>query len=618
MRSSLVVLVACIVACRSTVRTIDARPPLRAAPDASVDRTRHTESTPPITSSDALPTIDRASITACGALVRRGVGPLGSVSSLYVWGLRFVGEWQPELWLGPFPPWPGAGEGHAREDLLYREEEPPRVCATGRFYTQYPLASGDPPHANRFAGKWLFVTSIAREPMSPSTEPAITTPERWRTRWQLEANLIAQLGDRTLVRTDRTSDEVTFALHQTSTGQRLSTIPWLSTALPHGQRTYRNRFTFAGRFVSVLQGEPATRTAVFELETGRERLSVPRPDALRLAELAGGDVVAMVAALGSLRALDAATGATRWRSATSHRNVSIVSTSPTALLSFESPSSESEREGTLVWRDARTGRVRWSAPFRERSYEPILVAWSADAAWIAQGSTLLVASERGERARWTVDQRITDLRVAADTAIVSTLDHRLLAFSEGLGRARWDRAIDAHCVDGGDRSVFALIADTLWREVDPRTGETLYELGGGHCQEQFSVLPLQGDPQTALFTWPSRIELRERSDALVARRPLRITGRVTLDARAVPDVRVRLGALSTQTDASGRFAFELIAEGEFSIGVDDELDHLAPGRCIRQRSNPGYVLHGREGGTRDIHLELLTHEPNPMTRCSPM
>lgn len=621
-RRAVAALFVCASCHRPSAPTLDARPLGRPLRDASVAHDAHTQSTDAITSSEALPGDDRPSITACGALVSRGIGPRGSRSTLYHWGLRFVGEWEPALWLGPHPPWPGAGEGVARADLQPRDGESPRVCATGRFYRQFPLAPGDPPHASRFSGKWLFATSITRETTIRSARPTLT-PQGWQTRWEIEANFVAQLGDRVLARVDRTSDDVVFALYDSRTGEEVRAIPWLSNALPYGQRTYSHRFTFAPPFVSVLQGEPATRTAVFELETGVERWSVRAPDTLRLASLAGGPVVAYVATRDArgravLRCANAASGTARWTAASRERSLSVVSTSPTAVLSFESPSTASDREGMLFWRDALTGRVRWSTAFRERSYEPILVAWSGALAWIAQGQRVIVASESGVRQQWDAGQRVTDLRVADTTAVVRTFDHRVVAFAEGSPRPRWEHAIDARCVHGGGQTVFAVIADAVWRELEPNTGETLYERGGGQCHWQSDVMPVEGEPHSTLVTRPSKIERRDRTNALVERRPLHITGQVTLDGRALPGVTVRLGALEARTDERGRFAFELRTEGEFSIAVGESLDRWAPGRCVQQRSNPDRVVHEREGGTREIALRFETFEPNPMTRCAQM
>lgn len=620
----MLVAIALFASCRrpSTV-TPDARTNTIAARDASVPIV-HTQSSPAITASAALPTSEQPSVTACGALSIRCIGPRGASSSLCHWGLRFDGENTPGVWLGPHPPWPGAETGVAPRDVDFREENPPRMCATGRFYPEFPLAPGDPPYASRFSGKWIFATSIVREPAARSTTATTATvAERWSTRWRIDAHFVAQIGDRLLVRADRTSDEGTYTLYDARTGASLQSVPWLSNALPLGQRTYTHRFTFAGRYVSVVQGEPADRTAVFELASGIERFHVRSPDTAVLATLDGDDTVAVIVARdrrgrAEVRCADAATGRVRWASATSRPAAVVIATSRSAFLVFEYAQRDAVREGTLVWRDARTGRVRWSVALRDSPPEPVRVVWSSESAWISQGTTLIVGDERGERARWTTEQRIDDLRVASGTAVVAMVGDRLAGYSEGARSPRWTQSIAAGCVHGGGRFAFVVVGDALWRELDPATGNGLFELGGGHCHWQLNVLPVSHDENAVLMTWPSRIELRQRTDSLVARNALRVTGRVTLDGRPLAGVSVRLGAQTTHTDSSGRFVFELLPEGEFVLRVNEALDRFAPGRCVSAEPSNNVIVHGREGGTRDVELRMRTYEPNPLTRCSPM
>ena len=105
--------------------------------------------------SEDLPDDDGRAITACGQLDNMSVGPRGARGTLVLWGLRFDNE--PRIGLILRTPWPGAEDGAAPDADAHQSAV---LCASGTFYAQYPLAPGDPPHASRFSGRWLFDVTL--------------------------------------------------------------------------------------------------------------------------------------------------------------------------------------------------------------------------------------------------------------------------------------------------------------------------------------------------------------------------------------------------------------------------------------------------------------------------
>lgn len=162
-RSIAAVLLCSIGACRgATVRaerpTPDANP--RAAQivaDASVARARVVVTRADEISAHAR---DGAAITVCGALDRQGVGPRGGPSTFYLWRVLLRESPERAVYLGPVPPWPSANEGVAPTAHPSTDAASARVCVTGTFRSEYPLAPGDPPYASRFGGQWLFDVSF--------------------------------------------------------------------------------------------------------------------------------------------------------------------------------------------------------------------------------------------------------------------------------------------------------------------------------------------------------------------------------------------------------------------------------------------------------------------------
>lgn len=80
---------------------------------------------------------------------------------MVLWRVALAGERGAGVLLGPIDPWPRASEGAPPPGVSWSDASTTRVCATGSWQHEYPLAPGDPPHASRFSGQWLFGVTIA-------------------------------------------------------------------------------------------------------------------------------------------------------------------------------------------------------------------------------------------------------------------------------------------------------------------------------------------------------------------------------------------------------------------------------------------------------------------------
>ncbi|MFO0629368.1 MAG: MBL fold metallo-hydrolase [Polyangiales bacterium] len=116
--------------------------------DASLPRTPSTSRTPrsartPLRRATQLPVRDGATVTLCGRAARRAAmaqfGPANA--HLRPW-VRLEGDVAPGLFVFPF------------EAMTAPDDAP--VCLTGRYFHEFPLYPGDPPHAARMSGAWLM------------------------------------------------------------------------------------------------------------------------------------------------------------------------------------------------------------------------------------------------------------------------------------------------------------------------------------------------------------------------------------------------------------------------------------------------------------------------------
>ncbi|MDP3278273.1 MAG: hypothetical protein Q8Q09_24005 [Deltaproteobacteria bacterium] len=149
--SAVISLLLSLAACRTPSTTAAPQPaPAAAPPEPHVV---------PITAAADLPSQDAPTLTVCGALDSSPVGPRGSPSTYVLWGIRLAND--PSISLFVRNPWPDAEQGTPRPDLT---QPLARVCASGRFYREYPIAPGDPPYTARFSGRWLFDPVITPEP----------------------------------------------------------------------------------------------------------------------------------------------------------------------------------------------------------------------------------------------------------------------------------------------------------------------------------------------------------------------------------------------------------------------------------------------------------------------
>lgn len=136
-------------------------PAPRAPPAPPVSVPREDAATPalrdaapaPVLRAEELPAGDAPRLTVCGRLEREALG-LSPAPAFYRWGLRAEGESRSMVYFGP----PGRWE--PPPGLVATGS--PRVCATGRYFDQMPLAPGDPPYASRFNGHWLYEVELTR------------------------------------------------------------------------------------------------------------------------------------------------------------------------------------------------------------------------------------------------------------------------------------------------------------------------------------------------------------------------------------------------------------------------------------------------------------------------
>jgi hypothetical protein len=131
---------------------------------------------PVISRAAQLPDADRPALTACGTLA---VQPLANERPprFWHWGLVLEGRTEVSLFFelraqgayadaGMAPAtvvFPETFTGGATSSLRAPDGGARRVCATGRYFAEYPLPPGDPPHASRFSGRWLYDVALRPE-----------------------------------------------------------------------------------------------------------------------------------------------------------------------------------------------------------------------------------------------------------------------------------------------------------------------------------------------------------------------------------------------------------------------------------------------------------------------
>jgi hypothetical protein len=96
----------------------------------------------PLRRASQLPVRDGATVTVCGVAARyNAMTPFGPSNAQWRPWVRLVGDEGPGLFVFPF------------ESTTAADGAP--VCLTGRYFHEYPLQPGDPPHTSRMGGAWL-------------------------------------------------------------------------------------------------------------------------------------------------------------------------------------------------------------------------------------------------------------------------------------------------------------------------------------------------------------------------------------------------------------------------------------------------------------------------------
>lgn len=450
-------------------------------------------------------------------------------------------------------------------------------------------------------------------------ESRVPPTERWRPEWTVTGHFVADLGASLLMRHDRTSEDVTFTLFDGATGARGRELPWLATALPRWERTYTHRFTFAGPWVSVIEGEPRTETTVRALDTGAVAWRLPWPSTIQLFEGDDGPLAFVIdSAQSRVGVVSAATGAWRWSEGKSARHVTLVAVTPRWALTFESNSEDPAVPGTLVARAVADGATGWTDRLPNPPHAPIRVEADARFTVVAQGAVFEVhATDDGRRlSRAEVELGISDLAVVRGVVVVVSFE-RLLAYRAEDATLLWRDDAKVGCVHATGDTFVAVASETEWHERDPNTGALLFALGGGHCAWEAS----------AWSPSPGSLRLRSAGE-VVSFQPstepygaavLRVHGQLTLEGVPVAGIRMTLGVLETTTDEQGRFEFALRTRGRFALRADgDAIAEHAPGRCLRSYGVSGLIEHDGSAGDRQHDLAMTTHEPNELTGCSPM
>ncbi len=445
------------------------------------------------------------------------------------------------------------------------------------------------------------------------------TVERWRRRWSIDEHFVVERASSMLVRRNQTSEIVTFSLYDRETGALQRALPWLSTALPLAHRSYTDRFTFGGPWVSVIESEPPTQTAVRALETGALAWSRPWPSSVALFD---GNAAPFAFVIDHQRSVlgvaDAATGAWRWSAPAQPAQSTLVAVTAAAALTFEWTNSDRGQPGTLTARSLRDGAVLWSERSLNLPHAPVHVRSTVDHTVVAQNNAFSVRATRDGRpiSRASVEQRIDGIALVQGVVVVTSL-RGIDAFAADSGALLWRRDGRFDCIYAAHESVFVVAANAEWRELAARTGALLFELGGGRCGWETNVWS-RGEG-TLFVREAGELVAHERTDAPLAIAPLRVFGTVTLEGAIVAGVRVFMGARETVTDAQGRYEFTLQTRGTFGVYVDEQaMSARAPDRCLTGSHASDHFEYDGAGGERRADLTVETREPNPLTRCSPM
>ena len=465
----------------------------------------------------------------------------------------------------------------------------------------------------------VLLLAACHAPVVGAPHISVAPTERWRPHWTIVGHFVADLGASLLVRHARTSEDVTFTLYSANTGAREHDLPWLATALPRWERTYTHRFTFAGPWVSVIEGEPRTETTVRALETGAIAWRQPWPSTIQLFE---GDDEPLAFVIDSAQprvgVVAVASGVWRWSAPKSARHVTLVAVTPRWALTFESDTDDPEVPGTLVARAVIDGATGWTDRLPNPPHAPIRVEADARFTVVAQGAAFEVhATEDGRRlSRAELDQRIDDLAVAQGVVGVVSFE-RLFAFRAEDATLSWRDDARVDCVHATGDTFVTVASQAEWHERDPRTGAPLFALGGGRCDWEFSAW--SPGPGSLVLRVPGEVAAFLPSSEPYSAATLRVHGQLTLEGVPVAGIRVTLGAKATATNAQGHFEFALRTRGRFTLGFDAEaLAEHAPGRCLDAFHASHRFEHDGTGGDRRADLVVVTYEPNELTGCSPM
>ena len=105
----------------------------------------------PLRRASQLPVRDGATVTVCGAAARfHAMAQFGPGNAHVRPWVRLVGDEGPGLFVFPL-------------DAVTAPEGAP-LCLTGRYFREFPLHPGDPPHAARMSGAWLMDARVAADP----------------------------------------------------------------------------------------------------------------------------------------------------------------------------------------------------------------------------------------------------------------------------------------------------------------------------------------------------------------------------------------------------------------------------------------------------------------------
>lgn len=460
----------------------------------------------------------------------------------------------------------------------------------------------------------------ARPGVASSVRPAHTSPratvrERWREQWQIDAELVADLGESLLVRSDRTTSDVRFALHDARTGSLLRSVSWLDTALPDGERNLVDRLSFAAPWAAIVEGADRSVTTLRAIETGEVRWQIRGSKRLWLRTIDDAPL-AIVIGPSRIARHDPSNGAVLWQQAATQTEVEPLGASSDQLVLVE----RAARLGraSLIARALSNGAIAWRHELTFAWDAPALLAQTRDHWWFAkEQSVWALARDTGAIVRnISLGSAVRSLHGLDSVALVSTVSQTLRAHNANSDVAAWIRTDEIECVAPARERAFVVRRFGAWSELDSSDGRTLFERGAGHCQWQHNAITRGSPVAQLLLTQPRVVRSFAASEREVEEHVLTVQGALTLDDAPVANVSVWLATQHAITDARGRFTFAIAARGAWSLHVDVRA-MTPPSRCVRT-DDTVIVEHRGTTEALAIHARYRSYEPIGPTRCSSM